>query len=116
MAGPASTTLVKLSLNIKSQSSFATYSLNYEGCLKNNISPSNKILNYTLKLSMKKWDVIREIIHRAEKHNFEILIALHRGENEECSEKKLLQKLNSIPKYAISKVKVAKWSCREKSV
>ncbi len=45
---------------------------------------------------------------KLEKPDFEIFMVLHRGENENYSEKKLFQKFNSASRYCVPKVKVAK--------
>ncbi len=52
-------------------------------------------------------DVIWETMHKVGKHDFKIFMASHRGETEKYSEKKLSQKLNSMLRYEIPKVKVA---------
>ncbi len=63
-----------------------------------------KYFSKTLRICGAIWQTILKV----RKRDLEIFMAAHRGENEERSEKKLSQKLNSTPRYGVPKVKVAK--------
>ncbi len=70
---------------------------------QSNINESLKSWEKFAQCFIKIYDVIKEIIQKVRKCDFEIFMALHRRENEEeySGKKKWSQNLNSTPRYGV---------------